>query len=219
MPQLDETDSRILKTLFEDGRRSFREISRLTGVTTPTVQARMKRMMDSGLIQSVSPILDSSKLEPGIVCMLYFHVNPSHIETLAKKLGKRREVKGIYLTTGADNLVLRVAVDSLDDLQQFTEILSQDFQVKQRSSQMVVKIFKDDQSVLLRTGTRLRLKCETCSGPVAGEPFSLKVAGLERYFCCRTCLSKFREKYKTKLEGLSIDLDSTRQSSVSVKAE
>ncbi len=55
MRELDETDIQILKTLFEDGRRSFREISRLVEVTTPTVQARFRRMVDSGLIQGVTP--------------------------------------------------------------------------------------------------------------------------------------------------------------------
>jgi len=51
MPELDDVDARILGVLVEDGRRSFREVARRVGVTTPTVQARVKRMMDEGLIQ------------------------------------------------------------------------------------------------------------------------------------------------------------------------
>ena len=46
MPELDDVDARILGILVEDGRRSFREVARRTGITTPTVQARVKRMMD-----------------------------------------------------------------------------------------------------------------------------------------------------------------------------
>ncbi|HET7405287.1 MAG TPA: AsnC family transcriptional regulator [Candidatus Bathyarchaeia archaeon] len=206
MPQLDETDSRILKILFEDGRRSFREISRRAGVTTPTVEARIRRMMDSGLIRGISPILDASKFEQGVVCFLYLAVNPSEIEQTAEKLGKRQEVRGIYLTTGEDNLLLRVVVDSLDDLQRFSEMLAKDYGVKQHSSQMVVRAFKDDQAVILKPGMGVRLQCETCSQMIAGKPFILKVAGRERYFCCPTCLGKFREKYEVKLKGLSITL-------------
>lgn len=206
MPELDETDSRILKILFEDGRRSFREISRRAGVTTPTVEARIRRMMDSGLIRTISPILDASKFEQGIVCFLYLTLNPSEIEQTAEKLRKLQEVRGIYLTTGEDNLVLRVVVDSLNDLQHFSEILDREYGVKQHSSQMVVRAFKDDQAVLLKPGMGVRLQCETCSGPIAGKPFILKVAGRERYFCCRTCLGKFREKYEVKLRGLSITM-------------
>ena len=206
MPELDTTDARILEIMFEDGRRSFRKIARLAGITTPTVQARVKRMMDAGLIRKISPILDTSKLEQGIVCLLYLSINPSEIEKTAEKLGHRPEVKGMYLTTGEDNLVLRIVVDSLNDLQRFSEMLDREFGVKHHTSQMVVRTFKDDQAVLLRPGVGVRLQCETCSGAITGKPFILKVAGRERYFCCRTCLDKFREKYEVKLKGLSITL-------------
>ena len=207
MLQLDELDARILNALFEDGRRSFRKISRLVGVTTPTVQARFGRMKDAGLIRSISPILDNSKLQQGIDCLFYLSINPSEIEKTTEALAKRREVRGIYLTTGTDNLVLRVVTDGLDDLQRFSQMLSQDFGLEQRSSQMVVRVFKDEQSAQPKPGMGVRLQCETCSGPVTGKPFILKVAGRERYFCCRICMEKFQEKYGAKLKGLSITVE------------
>ena len=37
--QLDDYDVSILRSLLKDGRKSFREISRETGITTPTVKA------------------------------------------------------------------------------------------------------------------------------------------------------------------------------------
>ncbi len=41
--QLDKNDVAILKSLLGDGRKSFRQISRETGITTPTVKARFDR--------------------------------------------------------------------------------------------------------------------------------------------------------------------------------
>ncbi len=38
--QLDDYDVAILKALMKEGRKSFRQISRETGITTPTVRAR-----------------------------------------------------------------------------------------------------------------------------------------------------------------------------------
>src|SRR5919198_1013948 len=58
--QLDDYDVSILKSLLKDGRKSFREISRETGITTPTVKARFNRLVNVGFIKSVSPILDFS---------------------------------------------------------------------------------------------------------------------------------------------------------------
>ncbi|OLD01360.1 MAG: hypothetical protein AUJ07_11435 [Crenarchaeota archaeon 13_1_40CM_3_53_5] len=207
MLELDDTDARILGSLVEDGRRSFREIARRVGVTTPTVQARVKRLIDEGLIRKISPIFDPSKFRYGLFFQLYLKVNPAEIEEIARKFEGRSEVRGIYLTTGENNLTLRIAVDSLEELQRFTETLDRDFGVKHNSSQMIVRIFKDDQAVVLRPGMGVHLKCETCNGPIPAKPFILKVSGHERFFCCPMCLEKFREKYEPKLKGLELTLE------------
>jgi Lrp/AsnC family transcriptional regulator for asnA, asnC and gidA len=207
MPELDSVDARILGILVEDGRRSFREIARRAGITTPTVQTRIKRMMDEGLILKISPIFNPSKFQHGLVFQLYLRVNPAEVEEIARKLGKRSEVRGIYLTTGENNLTLRVAVDSLEELQRFTATLDREFGVKQNSSEMVVRIFKDDQAVIVRPGMGVHLKCETCNGPIPAKPFILRVAGHERFFCCPMCVEKFREKYEPKLKGLELTVE------------
>jgi DNA-binding Lrp family transcriptional regulator len=61
--QLDSYDVSILKSLIKDGRKSFREISRETGITTPTVKTRFTRLVNVGFIKSVSPIFDFDMVE------------------------------------------------------------------------------------------------------------------------------------------------------------
>ena len=61
--QLDDYDVAILKALMKDGRKSFREICRETGITTPTVKARFERLIKVGFIRSVSPIFDFGIVE------------------------------------------------------------------------------------------------------------------------------------------------------------
>lgn len=60
---LDETDVSILKSLIQDGRKSFRQISRDTGITTPTVKARFERLVNVGFIKGVVPIFDFEKID------------------------------------------------------------------------------------------------------------------------------------------------------------
>jgi Lrp/AsnC family leucine-responsive transcriptional regulator len=61
--QLDNYDVSVIKSLLKDGRKSFREISRETGITTPTVKARFTRLVNVGFIKSVSPIFDFDTIE------------------------------------------------------------------------------------------------------------------------------------------------------------
>lgn len=60
---LTDMDVSIIKELLKDGRKSFREISRSTGISTPTVKARFVRLVNVGFIKSVSPIFDFNKID------------------------------------------------------------------------------------------------------------------------------------------------------------
>ncbi|HEY9485515.1 MAG TPA: winged helix-turn-helix transcriptional regulator [Nitrososphaeraceae archaeon] len=59
---LDNNDIAIIKSLLKDGRKSFRQISRETGITTPTVKARFERLVNIGFILGVLPIFDFDKV-------------------------------------------------------------------------------------------------------------------------------------------------------------
>ena len=60
---LDDTDVAILKSLIEDGRKSFRAVSREIKVSTPTVKSRHERLVSIGLVKSVKPEIDLSKVD------------------------------------------------------------------------------------------------------------------------------------------------------------
>jgi DNA-binding Lrp family transcriptional regulator len=62
---LDDTHIAILKSLMEDGRKSFRAISREIKVSTPTVKSRYERLVNIGLIKAVKPEIDLSKVDRG----------------------------------------------------------------------------------------------------------------------------------------------------------
>lgn len=59
---LNEKDVAVLKALLGDGRKSFRQISKEIGISTPTVKVRFSRLVNMGVLKSISPILDLDKL-------------------------------------------------------------------------------------------------------------------------------------------------------------
>ncbi len=59
---LDEIDIAIIKSLLRDGRKSFRQISRETKITTPTVKARFDRLVNMGF-KGVLPIFDFNLID------------------------------------------------------------------------------------------------------------------------------------------------------------
>jgi predicted transcriptional regulator len=68
--ELDGYDISILKSLSKDGRKSFRKVSRETGISTPTVKARFERLVNVGFIKAVKPqALQTLDLVPNQTCL------------------------------------------------------------------------------------------------------------------------------------------------------
>ncbi|MBI3841735.1 MAG: TRASH domain-containing protein, partial [Thaumarchaeota archaeon] len=57
-------------------------------------------------------------------------------------------------------------------------------------------------NIKLDKGMLVKIACDYCKGPVHGKPSILKFANLERFFCCTSCRSLYREKYKGRIEAL-----------------
>ena len=56
--------------------------------------------------------------------------------------------------------------------------------------------------IKLDKGMLVKLSCDYCKGPVQGKPSIFKFANFERFFCCTSCKSLYREKYKGRIEAL-----------------
>lgn len=89
--ELDEIDVSILKSILEDGRKSFRQISRDTGITTPTVKARYERLVNVGFIKGVLPVFDFEKIESGEEGKKKKN-NFVQLEDLKENIKKRRNI-------------------------------------------------------------------------------------------------------------------------------
>ena len=92
--KLDEYDVSIMKSLFNDGRKSFRQISRETGITTPTVKARFQRLVNVGFIKSVTPIVDLQKIEKNI--------SISELQAVDQKQFQKKIRKGVKIMLNCD---------------------------------------------------------------------------------------------------------------------
>ena len=57
--------------------------------------------------------------------------------------------------------------------------------------------------IKLDKGVLVKMTCDYCEGPVHEKPSILKFANLERFFCCTSCRTLYKEKYKGRIESLT----------------
>lgn len=180
---------------MKDGRLSFRQIATQVGVTTPTVESRVKRMTESGVIKKIAPILDIDKVEKGVAALLMLKVGLGKVNETLEKLTPLDEVRSIFLSTGSANMVVRVATSSNEAFQKFLDEQVAALGADVVSSEVITRTVKDEQGVALYGEMAVALVCDFCGGEISGKPFTFNVGEGKRFFCCRTCLSDYKAKY------------------------
>jgi DNA-binding Lrp family transcriptional regulator len=162
-------------------------------------------MIKSGLIKKFVPILDRSAAHEGIDAFVTLKPKAGQTNSVSKKLVGLEEVSSIFVTTGENNITLRV---NCDDSKRFQDFLYRrlprvvDGEVV--SSQVIVSTVKEEQPMRLTNQTAIRLKCDYCKGDVTtSRPYNIRVGQTYHYFCCRTCRRSYLEKYGQRIKRIN----------------
>jgi len=59
-------------------------------------------------------------------------------------------------------------------------------------------------NVKLNKDAVIKLSCDYCKGPVHEKPSILKFASFERFFCCPSCKTLYKEKHRGRIQSLSL---------------
>lgn len=197
----DAIDIKILGALMDDARASYRQIARRTSLTTPTVSARMARMMKAGLIKKFVPILSAESVNNGVMALVTLKADSASAQKVAGELAKLGEVESVYMTTG-QGITLKVTLESVQGLQPFlaSNILKRR-NVEITSSQIIIDTVKEDPHSTLPTRTPvMNLKCDDCGGDVtSNRPYTIAAGPSHYYFCCKTCKKAYLERNGNRL--------------------
>lgn len=204
--KLDNTDIAIVKALIQDGRKSFRQIAREIKVSTPTVEARFSRLKGLRIIKNIQPIFDIEKIDGQMSALVFVKTNLSQSTDIANKLASIPQVRGVYKMTGEHNIIIKVIMTHHPEyLEEFIKTKIANIEgIKSASYQMITKTIKDDQSIpVIKEGIFLKIKCDYCDNDIFKDAKLMRVGQFERYFCCNSCLTLYRQKYKSKIETMS----------------
>jgi len=116
---IDAKDEKILEELLDDGRKSIIEISNELGLPRATVQERLKKMVEAGVIRKFVAIPDYSKI--GKQVMAYVFVTFSSEgglsqRKLAEEMSKIPEVYEVSVIAGEWDILLKVRAGSVEEI-------------------------------------------------------------------------------------------------------
>jgi len=204
--KLDPIDLVILKELNADGRASLRQIAKKSSLSTPTVSSRFERMKKAGLIQKFVPILSPDASDnSSLLALVTLNAPPASIEKITKELGSKSEVIGVFVTTGASNLLLKISVRNAQSLQRF--LTNSEFRklgVDVAGSQIITETVKDERPLPSMDEVHMKLSCDLCKGEITSNtPYTIRVASTRYYFCCKTCKATYLLKHGDRIRSIN----------------
>ena len=114
---VDTLDARLIKLFTDDPHVGVLGASRALGVARGTVQARLDRLQERGVVKSFAPTVDAGALGYPVTafCTLEIRQRQGHAPVVAH-LSAIPEVLEIHSITGAGDLVVRIVARDNADL-------------------------------------------------------------------------------------------------------
>ncbi|KKK06960.1 Lrp/AsnC family transcriptional regulator [Micromonospora sp. HK10] len=116
--QLDELDARLLTLLAGEPRIGVLECSRRLGVARGTVQARLDKLVDRGVIGGFGPDISPAAIGFGVTSFVTLEISQRHgHDPVTAHLAAIPEVLEAHTITGSSDLLCRIVARSNTDLQ------------------------------------------------------------------------------------------------------
>jgi Lrp/AsnC family transcriptional regulator for asnA, asnC and gidA len=142
MVQLDETDRAIIARLQYDGRMPFTDIAAEVGLSEGSVRRRVKRLVDSGVLQIVG-VVEPQYLNWQAAGMIGVSVEAERVDAVAEQIAQFPEVSYLFMASGGFDLFVEVFCRDRDHLASFlNEKLRQVPGVERTETFMILKMYK-----------------------------------------------------------------------------
>jgi Lrp/AsnC family transcriptional regulator, leucine-responsive regulatory protein len=116
---LEDADRLICSLLAADGRMSFTDLGRRTGLSTSAVHQRVKRLEQRGVIAGYRADVDMREVGLPLTAFISIRpIDPSQPDDSPDRLAEITEIESCYSVAGEESYILKVRVAEPSDLEQ-----------------------------------------------------------------------------------------------------
>ncbi|GAA3112702.1 hypothetical protein GCM10020254_68680 [Streptomyces goshikiensis] len=111
MSAMEELDRQIVDLLVRDGRMSYTDLGKATGLSTSAVHQRVRRLEQRGVIRGYAAVVDPEAV--GLPLTAFISVkpfDPSAPDDIAERLAGVPEIEACHSVAGDENYILKVRV-------------------------------------------------------------------------------------------------------------
>jgi Lrp/AsnC family leucine-responsive transcriptional regulator len=115
---VEDLDRRILTLLASDGRMSFTDLGKATGLSTSAVHQRVKRLEQRGMIKGYGATVDYDQVGLPLTAFISIRpIDPSQPDDSPDRLRAITEIESCWSVAGDESYILKVRVATPTDLE------------------------------------------------------------------------------------------------------
>jgi DNA-binding Lrp family transcriptional regulator len=120
MTNIDRLDAQILAALTENARIGVAELAVDLGVSRNTVQTRIRRLTDTGVLSGFRPIVNLPAVGMPVQALISLELDQRKMPSIIDGLRSLPQVLEVRIQAGREDLSIEVAIESLEALQELT---------------------------------------------------------------------------------------------------
>jgi len=115
---VEDIDRRIVGLLANDGRMSYTDLGKATGLSTSAVHQRVRRLEERGVIRGYVAVVDPEAVELPLTAFISIRpIDPSAPDDAPDRLRTMSAIEACHSVAGDESYILKVRVRTPSDLE------------------------------------------------------------------------------------------------------
>ncbi|GCD98183.1 MULTISPECIES: Lrp/AsnC family transcriptional regulator [Embleya] len=115
---MEDLDRQIVKLLLQDGRMSYTDLGKATGLSTSAAHQRVRRLEQRGIIRGYAAVVDTEAIGLPLTAFISVKpIDPSAPDDAPERLADLEELEACHSVAGDESYILKVRVPTPGDLE------------------------------------------------------------------------------------------------------
>ena len=148
---IDDIDRQILISLQQEGRKTASQIAKELNLTVPTITERVRKLQEGSVIQAFQAVVDPRSVGLDVTAMITVISSSSDkYDKVIKKAKETPEVIQCFSTTGMGSLMLWVATENSQTLEELLRTIQSWHNVTRTETQVILSTYKIRQQLPIK---------------------------------------------------------------------
>lgn len=135
---MDETDQKLINLLKNNGRESTSALARMLGLSRSTVQDRIARLENRGIIAGYTIRFNEDYQRRQITAHVLIQLNPKYADQILHNLKKNALIKAVYAVSGIYDMIALVKAATTEEIDATLDEIGRLEGIKKTTSSIVL---------------------------------------------------------------------------------